>query len=186
MQWYHQQQAELQNRNNQLNSELTASYHTAAAASAAAATPTKKRGRSRAPSASSSSSSSSVALFRSSSTSQLPSYVRCPDPSEDLAARVNRPPVATASATPTPAAAGYLPTKTVSCENLTLVAGAGTACDVFHPLAAASSEVFGNVSPSAASPAASSRKPAFPYAFLRSRLTSLPEENHQVFSVFFP
>gem|GEM_PF-6115383 len=78
------------------------------------------------------------ALFRSCSTSHLSttySYVRGDDPADCLGPPAPTPPVT------------YLPSKTVSCDNL-----AGIIADT-------------------------PRRPNFPYAFLRSKLSVLPEEN---------
>lgn len=134
-------------------------------------------------------------LFRSSSTSQLSSaYYRCDDPSEDLV--MSKPQQSSVSACSTPSSSRsaavtgqhYYPTKTVSCENLTSLQAA--LHKMMHPpptdvvattapaAAASAAGDQGDVFYSNASPSATptSRKPAFPYAFLRSRLTSLPEE----------
>lgn len=141
-------------------------------------------------------------LFRSSSTSQLSSaYYRCDDPSEDLNVneidgRSSKPAkAATSSACSTPSSGraymesgnvGYLPTKTVSCENIAIAASSLQAALQKAKAAATvtdqtDQDVFGNGcgcgSPTSGAP--TGRKPSFPYAFLRSRLTSLPEENQQ-------
>lgn len=139
-------------------------------------------------------------LFRSSSTSQLSSaYYRCDDPSEDLNAqditgRLSKSPKIPASACSTPSSGraymeagnvGYLPTKTVSCENIPIAASSlQAALQKAKASAGATSpvqpdpEVFANNCGCPTS-APTGRKPSFPYAFLRSRLTSLPEENQQ-------
>ncbi len=152
--------------------------------------------------ASSGSSLSSRFLFRSSSTSQLSSYYRCDDPSEDLnhnpqemAARKNNKGAgagASVSACSTPSSSRsavtsgggshYFPTKTVSCENissLTSMTSLQAALQkMIHP-SPEDQDVFVSGTPcsTSASPTTpTGRKPTFPYAFLRSRLSSLPEE----------
>lgn len=156
--------------------------------------------------ASSGSSLSSRFLFRSSSTSQLSSYYRCDDPSEDLnpqelASRKNNnkgAAGASVSACSTPSSSRsavtsgggnggsgshYFPTKTVSCENissLTSMTSLQAALQkMIHPSPPPEDQdVFVSGTPcSTTSPTTpTGRKPTFPYAFLRSRLSSLPEE----------
>lgn len=75
----------------------------------------------------------------------------------------------------------YFPTKTVSCENIHMATASSLQAalqKVIHPVASASGDqdVFGS---GTASGTPINRKPAFPYAFLRSRLSSLPEEQNQ-------
>ena len=144
---------------------------------------------------------SSKFLFRSSSTSQLSSYYRCDDPSEDLnasdiAARggnKSQPVQIPASACSTPSstraynmnAAGYLPTKTVSCENIPIAAASLQAALQKAKAAAAvasdcsNQDVFSSGAGCGCPTNGSVPAGRFPYAFLRSRLTSLPEENQQ-------
>ena len=67
----------------------------------------------------------------------------------------------------------YMPTKTVSCDNIAVAAAAAAAgCHTAErpPDGDYSADVFGTC-PSGG------RKASFPYAFLRSRLSSLPEEH---------
>lgn len=88
-------------------------------------------------------------LFRSVSTSQLAtSYVRGDDPADCLDRVLPKD-------TPTPhtnlpSDPGYVPTKTMSCDNISRLASL---------------------------PPTGSRRANFPYAFLRSKLSVLPEEN---------
>jgi hypothetical protein len=136
----------------------------------------RRKSRSRAPAAGavrSNSSISSKLLFRSSSTSQLSSYYRCDDPSEDLnavaeeAAKLRSAAASGATSRPpqTVRAATYLPTKTVSCENIAVAVERA-------PVTPSSDNNLPQTP--------TNRKPAFPYAFLRSRLSSLPEESNGV------
>ncbi|KAF4530181.1 hypothetical protein B566_EDAN001440 [Ephemera danica] len=79
------------------------------------------------------------------STSQLATYVRGEDPADDLKVTVT---TADSATTPEP---GYVPLKTMSCDNIS----------------------------SLGAPAASTtRRAHFPYAFLRSKLSVLPEESN--------
>lgn len=174
---------------------------------------------------------SSKFLFRSSSTSQLSSYYRCDDPSEDLntseiqtprnskspkspksSKPVPIPPAASACSTPSSThraytnnnsnnvnggGVNYLPTKTVSCENIPSVTAASLQAALQkvkltageHPANSAAtsdsrvthppseqSDVFTTNNQPSPNGLQSNR---FPYAFLRSRLTSLPEEQQQ-------
>lgn len=120
-------------------------------------------------------SSTSKFLFRSSSTSQLSSYYRCDDPSEDVNLNTSnsRSAKVKTSDESAPLAGDcksrsvvYLPTKTVSCENISSAS--------LQPSGTSKSDADEDVFTSSS---ATSRKPGFPYAFLRSRLSSLPEEN---------
>ncbi|XP_063225167.1 uncharacterized protein LOC134532567 [Bacillus rossius redtenbacheri] len=96
-------------------------------------------------------------LFKSVSTSQLStSYVRGDDPAEGL--DLSRKYGASSLSVPGSSDPGYVPTKTVSCDNI-----------------AALGENSQN-SPSPTGPNGA-RKAQFPYAFLRSKLSVLPEEN---------
>ncbi|XP_065207657.1 uncharacterized protein LOC135836631 isoform X2 [Planococcus citri] len=100
-------------------------------------------------------------MYRSLSTSQLvmSSYIKGDDPadyigdSEKDTSCSYEENLHTISA-PTMSSISYVPTKTVSCDNITAI----------------ESKVEPNLTPS-------SRKSSFPYAFLRSKLSVLPEEN---------
>nr|CAH0105409.1 unnamed protein product [Daphnia galeata] len=141
----------------------------------------------------------------SSSTSQLSSYYRCDDPSEDLnasdiqtarnpkssptksSAPVPIPTAVSACSTPSTShrgynnnnnsnntnmnSTGYLPTKTVSCENIPSITAAS--------LQAALQKVKVTEDSHVVEQQDSNGNSRFPYSFLRSRLTSLPEENQQ-------
>lgn len=107
-------------------------------------------------------------LFRSVSTSQLAtSYVRGDDPADclDLGSQQNckdqkncvnsvRPEIPVTSPPCHPSDPGYVPVKTLSCDNISRL---GTNVSTLPP--------------------PGSRKANFPYAFLRSKLSVLPEEN---------
>ncbi|RZF44195.1 hypothetical protein LSTR_LSTR003835 [Laodelphax striatellus] len=88
-------------------------------------------------------------LFRSVSTSQLAtSYVRGDDPADCLD-RVSSPKLQTQS-TAAATDPGYIPVKTMSCDNISRLSSL---------------------------PPTGARRANFPYAFLRSKLSVLPEEN---------
>lgn len=104
-------------------------------------------------------------LFRSVSTSQLAtSYVRGDDPADcldlgspkdqDICVSSVRTDVPVSNSSPHPSDPGYVPVKTLSCDNIFRL---GTNASTLPP--------------------AGSRKANFPYAFLRSKLSVLPEEN---------
>ncbi|XP_036334626.1 serine-rich adhesin for platelets [Rhagoletis pomonella] len=111
-------------------------------------------------------------LYRSSSTSQLTSssYIKCDDPTEGLNLANNRQGKLQKGATN---AATNL--KSSSCDDIAKVgtctspSGEATATGVQTQGVASQSGVAGQES--------SNRRGAFPYAFLRSRLSVLPEEN---------
>ena len=69
-----------------------------------------------------------------------------------------------------------MPTKTVSCDNIALAAAAASAASGCHsPVRPPDGDYSADVFSSCAS--GGGRKASFPYAFLRSRLSSLPEEH---------
>ncbi|XP_013119548.1 serine-rich adhesin for platelets isoform X2 [Stomoxys calcitrans] len=123
--------------------------------------------------------SSSTSLYRSSSTSQLNScsYVKCDDPSDglNLANGQKRQSISgiSNSGSNHHSSSGSIAgssIKSSSCDDIAKVGQAGTSPQGSHESSSATSPQSAND--------ANQRRGAFPYAFLRSRLSVLPEENN--------
>ncbi|XP_018791998.1 PREDICTED: putative uncharacterized protein DDB_G0277255 isoform X2 [Bactrocera latifrons] len=112
-------------------------------------------------------------LYRSSSTSQLTSssYIKCDDPTEGLNLANNR-----QSKLPKGIANAATNLKSSSCDDIAKV-GTSNSPNGDDATLSAQTQTSATGQGGAAGQESTNRRGAFPYAFLRSRLSVLPEEN---------
>ncbi|XP_030375233.1 uncharacterized protein LOC115624620 isoform X2 [Scaptodrosophila lebanonensis] len=110
-------------------------------------------------------------LYRSSSTSQLSSYIKCDDPTEGLNLQTQQ---------RLPRLGNAASLKSSSCDDIAKVTSCLAASQSSNSSGATSvgSPINGeSQNGGQQAPQEAARRGAFPYAFLRSRLSVLPEEN---------